>query len=190
MEACAYRYRLYADSRVCWIHSTCTPSRFSFEYSSWIVIPFVPQRVVVMKDQDNKTAHEQSAQIACEAAASIRTVASLTRERDVLGIYSTSLEGPLRRSKRVAFWSNLLFATSQASAMFIIALVFWYGSQGVSKLEYSTTDFFVCVFVSDSSPRTFSETIDFLAGRNFWRRSSRERFLVRSGHLVGKGSGL
>ncbi|KAL5482696.1 hypothetical protein ACEPAI_9290 [Sanghuangporus weigelae] len=107
---------------------------------------YIRLRVVVLKDQENKRAHEQSAQIACEAAASIRTVASLTRERDVLNIYSTSLEEPLRRSNRVAFWSNLIFSTSQAMTMFVIALVFWYGSQGVSRLEYGTTAFFVCVF--------------------------------------------
>ncbi|KAL5524544.1 hypothetical protein ACEPAF_9684 [Sanghuangporus sanghuang] len=107
---------------------------------------YIRLRVVVLKDQENKQAHEQSAQIACEAAASIRTVASLTREMDVLNIYSTSLEEPLRRSNRVAFWSNLIFSTSQAMTMFVIALVFWYGSQGVSKLEYGTTAFFVCVF--------------------------------------------
>jgi ATP-binding cassette, subfamily B (MDR/TAP), member 1 len=67
-----------------------------------------------MKDQINKKAHEQSAQVACEAAGAIRTVASLTREDDCSRIYSESLEEPLRRSNRSAIWSNTLFAISQA----------------------------------------------------------------------------
>jgi ABC-type multidrug transport system fused ATPase/permease subunit len=67
-----------------------------------------------MKDQVNKAAHEESAQVACEAAGAIRTVASLTREDDCIRIYSKSLEEPLRRSNRTAFWSNMLFAISQA----------------------------------------------------------------------------
>ncbi|THH03905.1 hypothetical protein EW145_g5914 [Phellinidium pouzarii] len=107
---------------------------------------YIRLRVVVLKDQNNKKAHEHSAQLACEAAGAIRTVASLTREQDCLEIYSGSLEGPLRRSNRTALWSNLIYALSQSMMMFVIALVFWYGSQGVSKFQYGTTAFFVCLF--------------------------------------------
>ena len=67
-----------------------------------------------MKDQQNKKAHEQSAQLACEAAGAIRTVASLTREEDCSRLYSESLEGPLRRSNQTAIWSNGIFSLSQA----------------------------------------------------------------------------
>src|ERR1700683_5239224 len=72
------------------------------------------QRVVTLKDQTNKRAHEESAQIACESAGAIRTVASLTREDDCSRIYSNSLEEPLRRSNKSAVWSNMLFAISQS----------------------------------------------------------------------------
>lgn len=101
------------------------------------------QRVVVLKDQQNKKAHEHSAQLACEAAAAIRTVASLTREEDCLAIYSESLEEPLRKSNRTAIWSNGLYSLSQCFAFFVISLVFWYGSRLVSFLEFSTFDFFI-----------------------------------------------
>lgn len=84
---------------------------------------YVRLRVVVLKDQVNKRAHEDSAQLACEAAASIKTVASLTREEDCLRIYSESLEGPLRISDRSAFTSTALFALSQSMIFFVIALV-------------------------------------------------------------------
>lgn len=67
-----------------------------------------------MKDETNKKAHESSALLACEAAGSIRTVASLTRENDFLQLYSQSLEEPLRQSNRSGMWSNLLFAFSQS----------------------------------------------------------------------------
>ncbi|EJC99281.1 P-loop containing nucleoside triphosphate hydrolase protein [Fomitiporia mediterranea MF3/22] len=107
---------------------------------------YIRLQVVVLKDQQNKKAHERSAQVACEAAGAIRTVASLTREMDCLEIYSKSLEEPLRRSKRTAIWSNLIYATAQGFTFFVTALVFWYGAQGVSKLEYSTNAFFVSLF--------------------------------------------
>jgi ATP-binding cassette subfamily B (MDR/TAP) protein 1 len=125
------------------------------------------KRVVVMKDQTNKLAHEHSAQLACEAAGSIRTVASLTREDDCLNLYSRSLDVPLRKSSRTAIWSNLLFAFSQAvscvdlcfislrlhpdwllcSRFFVISLIFWYGSRLVSTFEVSTFAFFVALMV-------------------------------------------
>ena len=53
------------------------------------------KRVVVVKDQINKKAHAESAQLACqcEAAGSICAVASLTREADCLAFYSKKLGG-------------------------------------------------------------------------------------------------
>ncbi|KAI6166710.1 ste6-like protein [Pisolithus thermaeus] len=102
---------------------------------------FIPVRVFVFKDQLNKAAHEDSAKLACEAAGAIRTVASLTREDDCLKSYSSSLEEPLRNSKRSAIWSNFLYAFSQACTFWVIALVFWYGSRLVASLEVSITDF-------------------------------------------------
>ena len=101
-----------------------------------------------MKDQANKQAHADSAQLACEAAGAIRTVASLTREEDCCRLYSQSLEEPLRKSNRTALWTNALFSLSQSMVFFVIALVFWYGSVVVSRLEFSTFHFFVGLMVS------------------------------------------
>jgi ATP-binding cassette subfamily B (MDR/TAP) protein 1 len=94
---------------------TCIPFVISAGY--------IRLRVVVMKDQINKRTHLDSAQLACEAAGSIRTVASLTREEDCLRVYSKSLEEPLRVSNRSAFNSTLWYALSQSMAFFVIALV-------------------------------------------------------------------
>ncbi|QRW20258.1 ABC transporter transmembrane region [Rhizoctonia solani] len=85
---------------------------------------YIRLRVVVLKDQSNKAAHEESAQVACEAAGSIKTVASLTREKDCCDNYSRSLE---------------------VDDLFVIALVFWYGSKLVGSQEYSTNAFFICL---------------------------------------------
>ncbi|KAG7091765.1 hypothetical protein E1B28_008167 [Marasmius oreades] len=113
----------------------CAPVLFTTGY--------IRLRVVVLKDQANKKAHAQSAQLACEAAAAIRTVASLTREEDCNRLYSESLEEPLRKSNRTAIWSNALFAASQSMLFFAISLVFWYGSILVSRLEIPIFRFFV-----------------------------------------------
>lgn len=117
---------------------TCRPQRLTL----------CSQRVVVLKDQKNKAAHESSAQLACEATAAIRTVASLTREEDCLELYSSSLEGPLQKSNRTALWSNLLYSLSQSMSFFVISLIFWYGSTLVSRLELSVQNFFIALMVS------------------------------------------
>ena len=89
-----------------------------------------------------------SAELACEAVASIRTVASLTREVDCCKSYGKLLEEPLLRSTRTALWSNMAFALSQSMSYFVVALVFWYGSRLVSTFEVSTFQFFVALMVS------------------------------------------
>lgn len=99
--------------------------------------------LVIPKDRAIKLAHEESAQIACEAAGTIRTVASLTREKDCLNLYSQSLQAPLKKTRHTGLWSSGLFAASQAVAYGVIALVFWYGARLVSTLEYNVGQFFV-----------------------------------------------
>jgi len=106
------------------------------------------QKVVVLKDQKNKKVHEESAQMACEAAGAIQTIASLTREEDCLKMYSSSLELPLKRSMHAAIWSSLLYSFSQAAMFFVISLTFWFGSRLVANQEISTFQFFVGLMVS------------------------------------------
>lgn len=125
--------------KIALISLACTPLLLSTGY--------IRLQVVVMKDQANKKAHEESAQLACEAAGSIRTVASLTRERDCLDTYSRSLEAPLRQSNRTAIWSNGLYAFSQSITLFVISLIFWYGSRLVAGEKATTFQFFVGLMV-------------------------------------------
>lgn len=108
---------------------------------------YIRLRVVVMKDQINKKAHEESAALACEAAGSIRTVASLTREADCLRLYSQSLDLPLKQSNRTAILSQGFYAFSQSTIMFVMALVFWYGSRLVSSGEITPFQFFIGLMV-------------------------------------------
>ncbi|KAF9242529.1 ste6-like protein [Melanogaster broomeanus] len=117
----------------------------------------------------NKSAHEGSAQLACEAVASIRTVASLTREEECLKQYSASLEEPLRMSNAAAWRSNMLYAFSQSMSFYVIAVVFWYGSTLVARLEITITAFFVALmstaFGAMQTGRVFSFVPDISAAR-------------------------
>ena len=102
------------------------------------------------KDKQNKEAHDQSAQVACEAAAAIRTVASLTREDECLDEYKSSLEEPLHRAVKAGAMRTCLYGLSQGSSYFVMALVFWYGSTLLSKLEITLVQFFIGLMVRTS----------------------------------------
>ncbi|KAL1405645.1 GTPase-activating protein [Vanrija albida] len=103
---------------------------------------YIRLRVVVLKDEQTKKWHASSAQLASEAAASVRTVASLTREDDVERIYSTSLEEPVRISNRTAFRSQALYAASQGIVFLVIALVFYIGALWIASGRLTTATFF------------------------------------------------
>lgn len=103
----------------------------------------ISQRVIVLKDKATKEAHAGSAQVACEAAASVRTVAALTGEEYCCSRYSNSLLRPLQDAKHAALRSSLLYALSQTTVYWVIALAFWYGSVLVSQQEITTVQFFV-----------------------------------------------
>ena len=100
-----------------------------------------------MKDQHSKKAHEAAAQLACEAAGAIRTVAALTREDECCETYSKSLEQPLRDATRAAFRSGIIYGLAQATTFWVISLIFWYGSQLVSRFEIAPFNFFVALMV-------------------------------------------
>ncbi|KAK9719748.1 hypothetical protein K7432_004602, partial [Basidiobolus ranarum] len=119
--------------------------------------------------EQTKVAYEHSAQLACEAASSIRTVASLTREKDVCRMYHAELEEPVRAGKKNAFGSSSIFALSQAIVFLANALGFWYGGRlmstmintgGVSVPEYNQHQFFVVfiaiIFGAQSAGNVFS----------------------------------
>jgi ATP-binding cassette subfamily B (MDR/TAP) protein 1 len=75
--------------------------------------------------QRAKKAYESSASYACEATSAIRTVASLTREDDVLKTYIKSIETQNKLSLQSILKSSLLYAASQSLMFACVALGFW-----------------------------------------------------------------
>lgn len=110
--------------------------------------------------QRSKTAYASSATFASEAISAIRTVASLTREEDVLLQYKNALAQQQRDSLRSVLKSSLLYAASQSFMFLCFALGFWYGGTLIAKGEYTMFQFFVCfmaiVFGAQSAGTIFS----------------------------------
>jgi len=72
-----------------------------------------------------KKAYEKSASYACEATSAIRTVASLTREDDVLQHYKDALNSQAKTSLESVLKTSLLYAASQSLMFLCVALGFW-----------------------------------------------------------------
>lgn len=84
-----------------------------------------------------------AASFACEAASSIRTVASLSLESHLLAQYHEKLNAQARGNMKFMNVSSVLYATSQGLALFIFALVFWYGGKLMLNMEYTVLQFFI-----------------------------------------------
>ncbi|KAK0646301.1 P-loop containing nucleoside triphosphate hydrolase protein [Cercophora newfieldiana] len=108
----------------------------------------------------SKRAYAGSASFASEAITSIRTVASLTREDDVLQQYKDSLAAQQRESLKSVLKSSTLYAASQSLMFLAFALGFWYGGTLIAKLEYDMFQFFVVfssvIFGAQSAGSVFS----------------------------------
>ncbi|CAG8582956.1 8057_t:CDS:2, partial [Cetraspora pellucida] len=107
-----------------------------------------------------KKAYEDSAKLACESVANIRTVASLTREEEICQIYHNLLEKPLRQGVKNAFWPSISFAFAHCTEFLTFALAFWYGSRLFMNGDYDLQRMFVIfaaiIFGSASSVRIFT----------------------------------
>lgn len=85
----------------------------------------------------------EAASFACEAASSIRTVASLSLENHLRGQYHDKLAEQAVGNLRFMTISSSLYAMSQGLSMLIFALVFWYGGRLMLHLEYTVLQFFI-----------------------------------------------
>lgn len=108
----------------------------------------------------SKAAYASSATFASEAISAIRTVAALTREKDVLTQYRDSLAEQQRRSLMSVLKSSALYAASQSLLFLCFALGFWYGGTLIGKGEYDQFQFFLCfmavIFGAQSAGTIFS----------------------------------
>lgn len=105
-------------------------------------------RIRLETNLDNKTSDRfaESASLASEAVSAIKTVSSLTLESSIINEYSNILGSLVQRSIPSLFWTLFWYALSQAIEFLIMALGFWYGSQLLSRGEYTIDQFYV-IFV-------------------------------------------
>lgn len=114
--------------------------------------------------------YEKSAGYACEHTNAIRTVGSLTTEREVYGEYKRQLRTQLRVSLRSNLKHSSLYAASQSAMFLAFALGFWYGGRLLVRGEYSLFQFFIVfteiIFGAQSAGTVFSFAGDMSKAKN------------------------
>jgi ATP-binding cassette subfamily B (MDR/TAP) protein 1 len=108
----------------------------------------------------SKKAYTFSASYAAEATTAIRTIASLTREKDVLEFYHGTLVGEQRHVLASTLKSSNLYAISQAFPYLCMALGFWFGGHLISRGEIGMFEFYLCynalIFTIQSAGRVLA----------------------------------
>lgn len=107
-----------------------------------------------------KAAYAASAAYASEAISSIRTVASLTREQDIMRIYREDIATQRRKGLKSVLSSSALYGAAQGATFLCFGLGFWYGGTLLATGEYDLFTFFVCfmgiIYSAQSAGSIFS----------------------------------
>ncbi|WFD26395.1 hypothetical protein MNAN1_001375 [Malassezia nana] len=130
-----------------------------------VVAGYLRLKVIADFQKRHETAYAQSTALAVEAVSSMRTVAALGRERDVLQLFQYSLERPYRESLRHLVVGNLLLAISLSISYFIYGFAYWWGSKNVAEQRYTQVAFFTVLpallFSAQSSGQLLAFAPDF-----------------------------
>ncbi|KAJ7976917.1 ABC transporter family protein [Quillaja saponaria] len=138
------------------------------------VFPVVVAATVLQKmfmtgfSGDLEAAHAKATQLAGEAIANVRTVAAFNSEAQIVGIFSSNLQTPLRR----CFWKGQISGSGFGIAQFALyasyALGLWYASwlvkHGISDFSKTIRVFMVLMVSANGAAETLTLAPDFIKG--------------------------
>ncbi|KAI0862367.1 P-loop containing nucleoside triphosphate hydrolase protein [Xylaria cubensis] len=139
---------------------------------------FMKLWIVARFDEKHGKAFEKSVGISVEAVNSIKTVAALSLEREILGTYRRSLEAPRKEVTRSIIWSNCFLALSMSISNLLYALIYWWGSKQIVSGLYTQTQFFIVL-------------VSLLVSAQLWGQLfTLAPEITRAGRAVGRICGL
>ncbi|KAI3472286.1 hypothetical protein Pfo_029801 [Paulownia fortunei] len=138
------------------------------------VFPVVVAATVLQKmfmsgfSGDLEAAHAKATQLAGEAVANVRTVAAFNSEAKIVGLFTSSLQTPLRR----CFWKGQIAGSGYGIAQFLLyasyALGLWYASwlvkHGISDFSKTIRVFMVLMVSANGAAETLTLAPDFIKG--------------------------
>lgn len=90
-----------------------------------------------------KSTYENSASYIAEVVANIRTVASLSREKDIQRHYIHTVYANGKNLMRSTFYTSFLYAVSESASFPCMGLVFWWGGNLLAKGSYNITQYYI-----------------------------------------------
>ncbi|KAJ9150421.1 p-loop containing nucleoside triphosphate hydrolase protein [Pleurostoma richardsiae] len=105
----------------------------------------------------HEAAFARSISISVEAVNSIRAVAALGLEGEVLGTYRRSLGAPKREIARASAVANFWLALAYSIGYWIYALAYWWGAKLIIAGEYSQAQFFIVLVALLVSAQLWSQ---------------------------------
>ncbi|KAI2785513.1 putative ABC transporter [Daldinia loculata] len=100
-------------------------------------------RILTRFAERHEKAFAKSVSITVEAVNSIKTVAALSLEQEVLGTYHRSLSAPRNEMTRSSLWANLFLAIAFSMSNLIYAFIYWWGAKQIIESHYTQVEFFI-----------------------------------------------
>ncbi|KAI1105627.1 putative ABC multidrug transporter [Jackrogersella minutella] len=104
---------------------------------------FMQIRILTRFAERHEKAFSRSVGITVEAVNSIKTVAALSLEHEVLETYRRSLSAPRKEMTRSSLWANLFLAIAFSIANLIYAFIYWWGAKQIISGKYTQVQFFI-----------------------------------------------
>lgn len=105
----------------------------------------------------HENAYTKSVDIGTEAITSIKTIASLSLEEEILSDYRRSLSGPRKETLQVTIQASLCQALTYFLGNCVNALAYWWGAKQIIAGNYTQTQFLIVVFSLLVSALLFSQ---------------------------------
>ncbi|KAF7189265.1 ABC multidrug transporter MDR5 [Pseudocercospora fuligena] len=119
-------------------------------------------RLEMLWDDQNAAVFADSARLASEAVAAMRTVVAFSLEHSVWSEYDKILTKLLKKSYGTVALSMLSYAMADSVQFLIMGLAFWYGGHLLASGEYTSTQFFTIylsiIFGGDAAGQFFAYT--------------------------------
>ncbi|KAK2024115.1 ABC transporter [Colletotrichum zoysiae] len=104
---------------------------------------FMQLRMLARYEERHAAAFSTATSVATEAVQSIKTVAALSLESQVMDNYARLLAPPQKQMVRASASTNIWLAISATTGTFVNALAYWWGTQLIMKGEYTQTQFLI-----------------------------------------------
>lgn len=104
---------------------------------------FMQLRMLARYEEATKDAFASATAVAVEAVQSIRTVAVLSLESEIMTTFSRLLSGPQKQIFKASAATNIWLAMTHSVGKLIYCLAYWWGSRFIMSGEYSQTQFFI-----------------------------------------------